>query len=459
MSAGTTITKTVWQYSETLPEDTMVFLRGIASDYAKVKNYTYKRYSGIKSLGKLTPVFDIMREVRHSGIRTQLGLPSAYFDPAIVEAVADIKGMWGMLKNRIGTLIAANENLSDADRLYLRTVLKLDKIYAAVLCREEYEMPKRAQGLELDVERLNNLLRRLTRKYLTKPEAGGKDCFSIAPSGYAYRDGALYIASRTAGQRIPILLKDNQTCDRQIRVCIRTDYAALALPVETTIKKHKDYEGTIYIHIGYQDMFTLSNGMVYGQSLGALTSTETQRLMQKNKERAKMRSLYQDSIMSGEQEQAACIAANNLGMQKYDRRKAKERAKTQALINTEINRMLAAEKPERIVITKPVTMNKTKLASKSANRKLSRSFNGYVRERLSYKCRLHTIELVEMNSKGTGSICSCCGAEGKRQPDGFWCPSCGYKATIALNGARNIEKKYHNSKNVKVKKNLKTQVG
>lgn len=170
MSASNTITKTVWQYSKTLPEDTMEFLKGIALDYSKVKNYTYNRYSGIKSLGRLTPVFDIMSEVRHSGIRTRLGLPSAYFDPAIIEAVADIKGMWGMLKNKIGTLITANENLSDEDRVYLRTVLKLDKIYAAVLCRENYEMPKKAEGLDLDVERLNNLLRRLTRKHLAKPE-------------------------------------------------------------------------------------------------------------------------------------------------------------------------------------------------------------------------------------------------------------------------------------------------
>jgi hypothetical protein len=186
MSASNTITKTVWQYSKTLPEDTMEFLKGIALDYSKVKNYTYNRYSGIKSLGRLTPVFDIMSEVRHSGIRTRLGLPSAYFDPAIIEAVADIKGMWGMLKNKIGTLITANENLSDEDRVYLRTVLKLDKIYAAVLCRENYEMPKKAEGLDLDVERLNNLLRRLTRKHLAKPETGSMDCFSIAPAAMIY---------------------------------------------------------------------------------------------------------------------------------------------------------------------------------------------------------------------------------------------------------------------------------
>ncbi len=458
MPSDSTITKTIWQYSEPLPQETMEFLKGIASDYSKVKNYTYKRYSGIKSLGRLTPVFDIMSEVRHSGIRTQLGLPSAYFDPAIIEAVADIKGMWGMLKNKIGTLITANENLSDEDRIYLRTVLKLDKIYAAVLCHENYEMPKKAEGLNIDAERLNNLLRRLTRKHLAKPETGCTDCFSIAPSGYAYRNGAICIASRTAGQRIPLPLKDDRICDRQIRICIKKDHAAPAIPVETKIRQHKDYGSTVYIHIGYQDMFTLSNGNVYGQSLGGMTSQETQRLTDKNKGRAKMRAAYRHSMESGDSKRADSIESNNLGTEKYDRRKEKERAKTQTFINTEINRMFAAEKPERIVITKPVTVGKTKLPSKSANRKMTRNFNGYVRERLAYKCRLHSIELVEINSKGTGGICSCCGAEGKRQPDGFWCPDCGYKATISLNGAKNIESKY-NSKKVRTKQQHKSKIG
>lgn len=448
MSADSTITKTVWQYSEPLSGETMQFLRGIALDYSKVKNYTYNRYSGIRSLGRLTPVFDIMSEVRHSGIRSQLGLPSAYFDPAIVDAVADIKGMWGMLKNKIGTLITANENLSDADRIYLRTVLKLDKVYAAVLCHEEYEMPKKAKGLEIDEEHLNNILRRLTRKHFTKPETGNTACFSIAPNGYTYRDGAIYIASRTPGQRMAIPLKDDHICNRQIRLCIRKDYAALAIPVETKIRKREDYSSTVYIHIGYRDMFTLSNGNVYGQSLGDITSKETKRLTEKNRERAKVRAVYRQSMEYGDQKKADCIGANNLGTEKYDKRKEKERARTQAFINTEINKMFAAEKPQRVVITRPVTINKTKLPSKSANRKMTRDFNGYIRERLAYKCRLQSIELVEINSKGTGSVCSCCGAEGKRQSDGFYCPNCGYKDAISLNGAKNIESIYNKKNSV-----------
>ena len=446
MAAENTITKTVWQYSEPLPEETMAFLRGIALDYSKIKKYVYNRYSGIGSLSRLTPAFDIMSEVRASGIRTQLNLPSAYFSPAVVDAVSDIKTMWGMLKNKLRTLITANENLSGDDRIYLRTVLKLDNIYAAILNHEEYEVPNKAKELDIDVEHLNRLLCRLTRKYLTKLESVSTDYFSIASCGYAYRDGAIYIASRTSGRRMEIPLKDNNICRRQIRLCIRKDYAALALPVETKIKKHADYNNTVYVHIGYQDMFTLSNGNVYGQALGSMTSMETQRLDDKNRRRAKMRSEYQHSMESGDKEKAGNIEENNLGTEKYQKRKDKERAKTEIFINTEINRMLESEKPCRIVITRPLTVGRTKLLSKAANRKMARSFNGYIRERLSYKCRIHSIDLIEINSKGTGSLCSCCGAEGKRMQNGFLCPKCGYNVSISLNGAKNIESKYNAAK-------------
>lgn len=105
--------------------------------------------------------------------------------------------------------------------------------------------------------------------------------------------------------------------------------------------------------------------------------------------------------------------------------------------------MLENEKPAKIIITKPVTKNKTKSYVKSTNRKMTRSFQGYIRERLIYKCRLNSIELVEINSKGTGSICHICGAEGKRQGKDFICKSCGLKSTIALNSACNIEQKYN----------------
>lgn len=440
------MTKISWQYTEPLPEETMDFLRGIAGDYAKVKRSVYERYSGIASLGKLASVYDIMTQMRHCGLREQLGLPSVYYELAVRDAVSDIKGMWGMLKNKIRTLIAANENLSDADRMYLRTVLKIDPVYAAVLNREAYSMPEKAANLEIETGRLNNLLRRLTRKYLGRPAPSERaDSFSVSPGGYSYRDQALCLVSRVPRNRIRLPLKDGRKCDRQLRICIRKNDVAIALPVNRRKRHHKDFHNTIFVHLGYRDMCTLSTGAVYGEGLGELSAARTERLTEKNRERSRMRQSYRDSMAEGNRKKAADIEANNLGALKYDRQKKREQTQIESCINAAINRMLETEKPGTIVITKPVTAGRKKSGYKPANRKLSESPQGYVRSRLLQKCEANGITLVEISSRGTGSICSNCGAEGKRLGQGFVCENCGYQSSIALNGARRIEEVYRKS--------------
>jgi hypothetical protein len=442
MPSDSTMTKIVWQYSEPLPEETMTFLRGIAEDCCKVKNYVYERYSGVKNLNSLTPVYTILNEMRYCGLREQLNLPAVYYELAIADAVTNIKCSWGMVKNKVGEKITANENLSDNDRIYLRTVLKMGSVYAAVLNRQSYEMPKNAAGLDIDVKRLNNLLCRLTRRYLTQPKTDSVSSFRISPNGYSYKDGAMRIVCRVPRKRISIPLKDGRTFDRQIQVHIKDNFVALAVPIEAKIKKHQDYTNTVYIHIGNQDMFTLSNEHVYGASLSELTNPETERLAKKNQERHRIYTAYRQHAESGNRHKTENIEANNLGRRKYDSQKEKEKRRTTNFINTEMNRMFRTEKPARIVITKPVTKNKSKLYSKSGNRKLTRNFRGYIRDRLTYKCQVNAVELVELNSKGTGKICSACGAEGKRQGREFTCESCGLKTTIALNSAKNIQHKY-----------------
>ena len=442
MSTDTNVTKTVWQYSEKLPEETMAFLKSIAVDYCKVKNYVYGRYSGIKNVNNLTPVYNILNEMRCCGLREQLDLPVVYYELAIADAVTNIKSNWGNVKNRIGDCITANENLSDDDRIYLRTVLKLNSVYTAILNHQEYEMPRKAEGLDIDVKRLNNLLCRLTRRYLTQPKSECTDSFRVSPNGYSYRNGAMRIVCRVPRKRVSIPLKDGRMFDRQIQVQIRQNDVALAVPVEARVRAHHDYINTICIYIGRQDMLTLSNGHIYGASLEALTDPETERLARKNRERNKIYKAYKQSAEDGDIQKYQNIEANNFGRIKYDRQKEKERERTKNYINTEINRMIESEKPVRIVITKPVTRNKTKIYARSANRKIARSFDGYIRKRLAYKCKVHTIELMEISSKHTGQRCSACGEEGKRLGREFVCERCGLKTTIALNSAKNIEQKY-----------------
>ena len=452
MLSGSTMTKIVWQYSEPLPEETMVFLREIAEDCCKVKNYVYERYSGVKNLNSLTPVYTILNEMRYCGLREQLNLPTVYYELAIADAVTNIKSSWSIVKNKVGEKITANENLSDNDRIYLRTVLKMGSVYAAVLNRQEYEMPRNAIGLDIDVKRLNNLLCRLTRRTLTQPKTDNISSFRISPNGYSYKDGVIRIVCRVPRKRISIPLKDKRTFDRQIQVHIKDNFVALAVPIEAKVKKHQDYTNTVYIYIGNQDMFTLSNEHVYGTSLSELIYPETERLAKKNQERHRVYTAYRQNVENGNRQKTENIEANNLGRHKYDSQKEKEKRRTTNFINTEMNRMFRTEKPARIVITKPVTKNKTKLYSKSGNRKLTRNFRGYIRERLIYKCQVNAVELVELNSKGTGRICSACGAEGKLQGKEFACESCGLRSTIALNSAKNIQQKYMENQKVRMHK-------
>ena len=70
---------------------------------------------------------------------------------------------------------------------------------------------------------------------------------------------------------------------------------------------------------------------------------------------------------------------------------------------------------------------------------MSRNFQGYIREQIVFNCRLNTMELEAISSKGTGSICSACGSEGKREKAEFICEACGCHSTVAVNSARNIE--------------------
>lgn len=101
------------------------------------------------------------------------------------------------------------------------------------------------------------------------------------------------------------------------------------------------------------------------------------------------------------------------------------------------------EKPCRIVIIHPVKVGKGGRLAKTAQRKLARSFRGFIRERLGEKCEERSIDLVRITSKGTVLNCSACGETGKTTAGNrFKCQHCGYETAASLNGARNIEKKY-----------------
>ena len=439
-----TYTKNVRQYSQKLPPDTMEFLRWLAKTYAKVKKTTYERYGGVKSLSKLTPGYTALNEMRASTMRLELGLPVAYYELAVLDALAAIKSRWGVLKDTLKRIVAFNSDFSNDDKRYIYTVLKWGNVYAAILKDEEYKEPNLIKDLDVDKRRLNNWLRRQTRKRLGKIQVTRENGFTIAPkASYSYKNGVMRIAGRQPRKRVEIPLKDERKFSRQLRVNIKEDYVVITAPVTKEAILPKDYINEIFVHIGDVDALTLSNGHIYGAGLSGITNEETERLNAKNSLRGRYRDMSRKALSEGKTEKATAISLNNLGELKYQRQKDRKRKTTENFINAALNKMLAAEKPCRIIITHPVKVGKGKKLWKSARRKLSRSFRGFIRERLQEKCEERSIEVVRISSKNTMLVCSNCGKTGKTSVGNrFHCDCCGYETTISLNEARNIEKKY-----------------
>lgn len=103
--------------------------------------------------------------MRASGMRQQLNLPVVYFEMALFEAIRDIKAMWQNLKNKIMSLTNQSVELSDDDKSYIRLVMKINSVYSAILNNRQYEIPQKASKLNIDVRKLNNRIKRWTRKY------------------------------------------------------------------------------------------------------------------------------------------------------------------------------------------------------------------------------------------------------------------------------------------------------
>ncbi|MBR1737416.1 MAG: hypothetical protein IJ736_10445, partial [Firmicutes bacterium] len=350
------ITKTVLQYSKELSPEIITELISIAVDYNKVKNYVYGRYSGINSLEKLTPGYTALNEMRYCGLRQQLNLPVVYFELAIFDALRDIKAMWGNLKNNIADLVRKNENLQQDDRVYMLTVLRYSSAFNAILAGNKYEMPKNADGLQINTKKLNNLLCRYVRRHKPILKSGNSNTFTVSPAGYKYYgNGVIGFSSRIPRKRIRIDLKDKDVHSRQLKVYVEENYVKIAVPIDVEVRNHDDYTNTIYLHIGFANMFTLSNGNVYGKDFNELVNTETRRLSAKNRERFKVYKIYSDNAEKGRKQKCRRIKCNNMGKKKYDLQKKIEHTKMTTFVNAEINRMFKQEKPGVIVSSNAIS--------------------------------------------------------------------------------------------------------
>lgn len=425
-----TICKTVRQHSRgKVPPEDMEKLQEIAEAYSKVKNYVYQRYGGIKSLAKIYPGYTVQNEMTDSGLRTQLGLPSVYFYLAIFDALGDIRAQWSQVKNGMLKSIRQNEGFMPEDRHYLRFVMRAGSLFEAVLCGSRGEIPEEMQGqykalcTGVDRKRLDRYLCRQVRRKLRKLHTEKSGGFAIAERAYRYADHGIYISTMERRRRVFVPLTDENTYKKQLYIKLFPEKSSIEIdiPVETRVRRNKEFEAVIGLSVGMWQLFTSDTGRIYGEQFGCLRQELETFISRGNRAYSKEK-------------------RNNPGRQKYKAGKARLEAGLHAYINQEINRMLQEEKPRTVYIPR-FPQSSPKGAKGKVNYSVTLWQRGYVRQRLRQKCLEKGIELAEVFGNNISRECSRCGSMGAYEKDTFRCSACGYEDDKKRNAAMNVKRR------------------
>ena len=428
--AEETICKTVHQYNKfPISDEDMKKLQEIAEDYRTVKNYVYQRYSGKNSLSKIYPGYTVQKEIGKTNLRERLGLPSVYFNVAILDALGDIKSQWTRTKTAVLKRVNQNENFSEADKHYLRFLLKVSNAFEMALNNKtmdlKSEVQKKYEALAeaVNVKKLNRYLQRQVRKQHKKLYAQRAEGFSLTERAYRYDNHGIYITMKEKRKRIFVELTDNNTYVRQIYIKLYPEQKKIEIlvPVDVEVRHHSDYTNHVGLAVGMYTMLVTDTGNAYGEQLGD----------------------YQIQLAEWVREQTKRRAMNrqgNPGRKKYTAKKRRMTEQLHSYINMELNRFLNTEKPEVIYIPKLPKMQKHS-GNKAINHSVTMWQRGYIRIRLQQKCREQSVELIEVFGKDISKECSQCGAIGSKQNGIFTCLLCGNRMDEKTNTACNAKKR------------------
>ena len=194
---------------------------------------------------------------------------------------------------------------------------------------------------------------------------------------------------------------------------------------------------TIGVDKGYTEALTDSDGDRHGCGLGELLTAESDRLKERNRRRAKLRSIANTAALRGDHAKARRITVNNLGTVKRDRQAARHRARVRTEIFTAVHRVV--DKAATVVaedLTKRFAGRNA--LGKNVNRRLAAWTKGVTSEALANVSERRGSALVHVNAAYTSQTCHRCAGLGRRSGDRFHCTWCGVVWQADVNAAINI---------------------
>lgn len=425
-----TLHRTLRQYSSgRVSNKDMEKLLEIGAACQKVKNYVYGRYSGIGSLGRLYPGYDIQNEMTRCGLRAELGMPSVYYHLAIAEALGDIRAQWATTVTKISSLIGRNEHLEEHEKQYLRWTLRFTDALGAVLNGRPVifigELGERYEKLaeQVDTDKLGRYLRRQVRKiHRARLRAGTIEGFPISERAYRYADHGIYISTKEKRKRVFIPLTDNNRYKSQMRIMLypQEGRVEILVSVEKAVRMCGGNGKKTGIALGMHVMLTTDEGGQYGREFWELHSRHADYIRQ-----------HATNCRRSGQE--------NTGRRKYHAKKKRLEEGMHSHINGELNRFLEEVRPDTVYMAEPGSFPAGR--DRCHNNSVTLWQRGYIRRRLEMKCRERGVRLVEVSGKNIAVTCSRCGGRGERQEGLFICGVCGQRSDEKANSAGNVLKR------------------
>jgi transposase len=407
-------------YSERLNPQKYAALLEQARRLRRVRSEVWQRYGSISGVGSGLRDRQVRDGWLADGVHLQFGVLANAWKETVRDAMTDIAANREAAKVEVRRAI--NRRTSDPDELKrMFTALRVDQWASdPFLARQMRRHWKRGKNRTQDqivvrADKHNVVVDGRGRLWLAVPGLDRRKLVRIPLSTTVAPSGALRLILRGGRVEVHYQIDASQMRSSQ-RPC---------------------GDRTVGVDKGYTEALTDSDGQFHGARLGGLLSSESDRLKERNRRRAKLRSIANNAALRRDHAKAHRIARNNLGTLKRDRQAARHRAQVRTEIFTAVHRVV--DKAASVVAEDLAkTIAGRKRFGKNINRRLAVWTRGVTAEALASVSERRGSALVHVNAAYTSQACHRCGRFGRRSGDRLHCTSCGVVWQADVNAAINI---------------------
>jgi IS605 OrfB family transposase len=410
------VTRVVYSYR--LNSGKLAALAEQARRLGVVRSLVWQRYGSVNGAG----VRD--RQVRDAwladGTDTTFGVPANAWKETVRDAMADIRACREAAKVPVKRAIG-RRTIDGAERKLLYTALKSETWAAdAFLARQMRKHWRRGHNRTHD----QIIIRADKVRVHTLVEGGN-----------------VWLAVPGLEPRQPVNVPLNTTVapSGTLRLILRGGRVEVHYQIDAAGMRSSQRPcgaHSIGVDKGYTEVLTDSDGVHHGSGLGGLLTAESDRIKERNRRRAKLRSIANQAAHRGDQAKADRIAGNNLGVVKRDRQSTRWKAAVRTVTFEAVHAVV--DKAATVVaedLTKTFTGRKK--LGKNMNRRLAAWTKGVTAEALHAVSERRGSALVHVNAAYTSQVDHRTGLFGVRKGDRLHCPG-GVVLQADVNAAINI---------------------